>query len=101
MSSWPKSRSNTILPSWTCLGTQPVVATEMRHHVTGIKLVGALCLLTVSPVVSLLQKDAELALLLLQPLDRCDCVIRRADHPVLVLDEPFERVLAGRHDETA
>ena len=73
----------------------------MRHHIAGIKLVGALGFLPIGPVVGLLQEDAKCALLLLQPLDQRDCVIRCADHAVLVLDKPFERVLAGRHHETA
>src|ERR1700736_422916 len=71
------------------LGTRPVVPTEMRHHIAGIKLVGALGFLPIGPVVGLLQEDAKCALLLLQPPDQRDCVIRCADHAVLVPDKPF------------
>jgi hypothetical protein len=49
--------------------------------------------------VGLVQEHAELALLVLQPLDQRDRVVRRAAHPVAVLDKPFERVLPGRHDK--
>src|SRR6202040_131645 len=83
------------------LRTRPVVAAEMRHYIAGIKLIGALGFLPIGPVVGLLQEDAKCALLLVQPLDQGDGIIRCADHAVLVLDKPFERVLAGRHHETA
>src|SRR5215472_850864 len=78
-----------------------VVAAEMRHHVARIEFVGALGLLPVRPVVRLVQKDAKLALLSLQPLDQRDCIIGGADDAVIVLDKPFERVLARRHDKAA
>src|SRR5262249_47026976 len=56
------------------LGARPVVAAEMRHYVALIQFVGAFGFLPIGPVVGLLQKDAEFALLCLQPLDQCDCV---------------------------
>src|SRR5215831_5710257 len=83
------------------LGARAVVAAEMRHHVAGVELIGALRLLPIGPIVRLLQEDAELALLLLQPLDQRDRVVGGADDAVIVLDKPAERVLSGRDDKAA
>jgi hypothetical protein len=47
----------------------------------------------------LLQEGAERALLLLQPFDQRDRIIRCAAHAVFVRDKPFERVLALWHDK--
>src|SRR5262249_61935812 len=80
-------------------GAALVEPAEMRHHIAGVKLVGALGRLPIGPVVRLLQKRAELALLLLQPLDQGDCIIRRAANSVVVLDKPSERVIALWHDK--
>ena len=74
---------------------RPVVAGKMWHHVTLIQLVRAFRLFEVSPVVDLLQEGAEVALFVVQTLDQRDRVIRRSDHAVVVLDEPFRRVLPG------
>src|SRR4051794_16052390 len=59
---------------------------EMRDHVAGIKLVGALRRLPIGPIVGLLQEHAEGALLLLQPLDQGDRVVGGAANAVAVLD---------------
>src|ERR1700722_4270623 len=76
-----------------------IIAGEMRHHVALIKLVGAFGLLEISPVVDLLQEGTEFALLVVEALDQSDRVIRRADHAIVVLHEPFRRALARRYDE--
>src|SRR5205823_9142409 len=73
---------------------------EMRHHIAGVKFVGPLGRLPIGPVMRLMQEGAERALLVLQPLDQRDRVVRGAAYPVAVFDKPLERVLALRHDET-
>src|SRR5690242_10426443 len=81
------------------LDSRRVVAGKVRHDVACIQFVGSLGCVPVSPVMRLVEEYAELALLRAQSLDQCDRVVRSTDDTVLVLDEPFSRVLTRRDDE--
>ena len=80
-------------------GARRVGPAEMRHHIARVEFVGALGRLEIGPVMRLVQKGAEGALLLVEPVDQRDRVVRGAADAVAVLDKPFERVLARRHDK--